>query len=716
MKPPSPFDGVAWTPPRLAEGLRRLAQALDAHAPDQSQDLAPFADGITADTPRLAEWLEESGARLGMEITAAQIPYADLSTMLGSNSPALITLHDPAWDTPRHLLFMRGERRWIWVIAPDRPGLCRIPRAVVHVALRAPLAAPHSRQLAELLDGAGVQGRKRAIAEERLLSVWLRQSPISGIFHVTQTSPRELPGLLRGSSLPQLLSRLLWNHGLTLLLTLLAGLLLSDSVLWGRAAWGWLWGWGLAVLSLAPLEGKGLWLEGQMAIRFYALLGERLLQGTFTLLPHSLRSAGIGQFMGMVLEGDLLARLLVQAVPAALSSLLELALFAILLLFTEQYTLLAFFGLMLGGLGILIVRAQHALPAVVGSRMQLSARLTELMVGHRTRVVQQPRAYWHTREDGELADYQLTMARADRIGLMLLGVLPRAWLFLGLLALLPRLLSQPSTASLALGLAFLLWGQRAYIRLAQAGLQLVASWLTYQRLQPLLQSAAQPLPLGARLFFEPPSPLHQEPDTLPQIELMRASFRYPSRDEAVLQQTSLRIHRGERILLEGPSGGGKSTLAALLLGLEVPTSGSVLLAGLDLGTWGPRRWRRCIAGAPQFHVNHIFSDSLAFNLLMGRRWPPAAQDIREAEAVCQAIGLMPLIERMPAGMLQGVGDGGWQLSHGEKSRIFLARALLQQTDALLLDESFAALDPATLRICLGYVRQRPETLVVIAHP
>ena len=71
---------------------------------------------------------------------------------------------------------------------------------------------------------------------------------------------------------------------------------------------------------------------------------------------------------------------------------------------------------------------------------------------------------------------------------------------------------------------------------------------------------------------------------------------------------------------------------------------------------------------------------------------------------------------MPSGLEQLVGESGWQLSHGERSRLFIARALLQPLDARILDESFAALDPETLERALACVLSRAETLVVIAHP
>jgi ATP-binding cassette subfamily B protein len=107
---------------------------------------------------------------------------------------------------------------------------------------------------------------------------------------------------------------------------------------------------------------------------------------------------------------------------------------------------------------------------------------------------------------------------------------------------------------------------------------------------------------------------------------------------------------------------------------------------------------------------------LAFNLLLGRRWPAGAADFAEAESACRGLGLGSLLDRMPSGLLQMIGDGGWQLSHGERSRIFIARALLQNPKLIILDESFGALDPENLRVALEYTRERARTLMVIAHP
>jgi ATP-binding cassette subfamily B protein len=193
------------------------------------------------------------------------------------------------------------------------------------------------------------------------------------------------------------------------------------------------------------------------------------------------------------------------------------------------------------------------------------------------------------------------------------------------------------------------------------------------------------------------------------------TFQYGTRSEPALRGCNFAIRRGERVLLTGASGSGKSTLGALLCGLRQPTSGALLLGGFDHHSLGPARWRERASGVPQFHENHVLAAPLIFNLAMGRSWPPGATDWKEIMAVCDELGLGPLLQRMPAGVQQMVGDSGWQLSHGERSRVYVARSLLQEVDVRVLDESFAALDPVTFERVLDCVLRRTRTLIVVAH-
>ncbi|HVT61470.1 MAG TPA: ATP-binding cassette domain-containing protein [Thermoanaerobaculia bacterium] len=146
-----------------------------------------------------------------------------------------------------------------------------------------------------------------------------------------------------------------------------------------------------------------------------------------------------------------------------------------------------------------------------------------------------------------------------------------------------------------------------------------------------------------------------------------------------------------------------------------PTSGLLLLGSLDHHSLNAAAWHRLVAAVPQAHENFVLGESLAFNLLLGRAWPPEPADLAEAEAICRELALGDLLDRLAAGLSQRVGEGGWQLSHGEQARLFLARALLQDAELVLLDEILAALDPVTFRQALDCVGKRTRTLLVIAH-
>ncbi|HJS74695.1 MAG TPA: ATP-binding cassette domain-containing protein, partial [Vicinamibacteria bacterium] len=243
------------------------------------------------------------------------------------------------------------------------------------------------------------------------------------------------------------------------------------------------------------------------------------------------------------------------------------------------------------------------------------------------------------------------------------------------------------------GLGGAILAARALAKLADGFSDLVDAAIAWKRVQPLFQAAAQ----DRSIVDSAPASNGQ-----PLVRARDLSFTYPHRQRAVLNAIAFDVARGDRVLLTSPSGGGKSTLVSLVNGLRRPSGGTLLRDGR-------------VATAPQFHENHVFTESFAFNLVMARRWPPSGGDLKEAEALCRALGLGALLEKMPGGMNQMVGDTGWQLSHGEKSRLYLARALFQGSDLVVLDESFAALDPENLLQALETARERAPTLLVVAH-
>ncbi|MBV9766808.1 MAG: ATP-binding cassette domain-containing protein [Acidobacteriaceae bacterium] len=346
------------------------------------------------------------------------------------------------------------------------------------------------------------------------------------------------------------------------------------------------------------------------------------------------------------------------------------------------------------------------------TRMNMTQDLVEAMVGHRTRLAQLRCDQWHESEDQTLDNYLGVSRSLDQTGTSLIAAIPRGWLVCGVVALAPSIISGQSTGTAtAILLGGILLAFTAFGRLTGSFADIAAAWVAWKRIAPLFHAAARPQTLGEAV------PDKKAGEALEKvIEADRLTFRYRKEGNPVIQGCSLVIRSGERILLEGPSGGGKTTFASLLSGMRQPESGLLLVNGLDRHTLGSERWRQRIAAAPQFHENHILTETLAFNLLMGRRWPPTSADMEEAESICRQLGLGGLLDSMPSGILQMVGEGGWQLSHGERSRVYIARALLQNADLVILDESFAALDPENLRLALQCTVENAETLMVIAHP
>jgi len=337
--------------------------------------------------------------------------------------------------------------------------------------------------------------------------------------------------------------------------------------------------------------------------------------------------------------------------------------------------------------------------------------LVEAMVGHRTRLAQERPRRRDAAEDEQLAGYLASSRAMDASGLRFGTGISLAWSVSALLALGPALAHTPApgAAALAISLGGMMLAQRGLGGIGAGLAGLSRAGFAWRQVREIFRAGDRKEIAGL------PAVLHPAAGNGPVIEARALRYAHHDKHAPILDGVALTIARGDRILVEGPSGGGKSTLAGLLTGLRQADGGLLLLNGLDRPTIGDD-WHRHVTAAPQFHDNHILSGTLAFNLLMGRQWPPSPSDLAEAERLCEELGLGGLLQRMPGGIHQRVGETGWQLSHGERSRIFLARALLQGAQVTILDESFASLDPATMDLCLRTALGRAETLVVIAHP
>jgi ATP-binding cassette subfamily B protein len=177
------------------------------------------------------------------------------------------------------------------------------------------------------------------------------------------------------------------------------------------------------------------------------------------------------------------------------------------------------------------------------------------------------------------------------------------------------------------------------------------------------------------------------------VELCHVSFRYPGREETVLQDVSFGIRPGETVALVGRNGAGKTTLVKLLTGLYRPSAGRILLDGRDLSEYDPGSVRAAIAVVFQDYCRYFLT--AGENIGLGR-----VDQMTDRERVIRAAregGSESLIERLEHGYDTRLGTeyGGTQLSGGEWQKVALSRAFMRDADLLILDEPTAALDVRT---------------------
>ncbi len=195
------------------------------------------------------------------------------------------------------------------------------------------------------------------------------------------------------------------------------------------------------------------------------------------------------------------------------------------------------------------------------------------------------------------------------------------------------------------------------------------------------------------------------------IEFRNVSFAYPESATPALQGVSLKIEPGEHVAVLGRVGSGKSTLAKLIMGLYQPSSGAVLVDGIDVRQLDPAELRRSLGYVGQEVT--LFYGSLRENLV-------AADPLASDEAIRKAIaisGIEDLINTHPEGVDLQVGERGGRLSGGQKQSVGVARAVLHEPSMLLMDEPTSSMDNSTEQ---GMKRRLAEftqgrTTVIVTH-
>ncbi len=198
---------------------------------------------------------------------------------------------------------------------------------------------------------------------------------------------------------------------------------------------------------------------------------------------------------------------------------------------------------------------------------------------------------------------------------------------------------------------------------------------------------------------------------LATLRFEAVSFAYPDRPAPVLNGLEFELEPGCTTALVGPSGVGKSTVAALALRLADPTAGRVSCGGHDLREIAPEAWREQVAWVPQ--RTRLFAGTIAQNIALAV--PDAARE--RISAAAHAAGLEELLGELPDGLETRVGEGGRGLSAGQAQRVGLARAFLRDASLVVLDEPTAHLDADTAAAVGEAIVRLAEgrTTLLIAH-
>jgi ATP-binding cassette subfamily B protein len=650
----------------------------------------------------------------GLALAADDLSITDAATRLGLDADPIAGWSDDPHDVIRRLvpgllllptgtLAIVEVAPWsVRLLGPDRRIHRRTARTVGE-AVTKPVRDALTGEVEDLLSALGPHdGRTRqALQRSRL-----RSHVLDGAWALRPGAGAPLRSAVR--------SRRLVRRASGFAFAALAGYALfvaSWAVLGHAALTGTIDGaalvWWAALLALsAGLRVTATWLEGAVGISTGQVLRQRVLVGALQLDPDDIRRQGVGQLTGRVLESQVVEDAAVGGGLLAVLGAAELAVAVIVL--TRGAAPRALPLLLAAWVLIAAWVGCHHLGAArrwTAGRLSLTDSIVERIVGHRTRIVQCPPSSWHDGESNALQSHEDATRRLDRRRLGLAAVVTRGWVLTSLVVL---SISGGTQAGYAVAIGGVLLAFYALGRSATAFVQLADVVVAAGQMQPLLAAARPPArPSGA------PHSTTVNGRAPAGLAGQGLCFRRPGRDRPVLADCDVELPRGTRMVVEGASGAGKSTLVSVLAGLLTPDAGSLELCGRSVEEIGERVWRRRVSLSPQFHENHLMLGSLAFNLLLGRGWPPTASDLEDAWAMCQRLGLGPVLERMPSGLEEMVGDCGWQLSEGERSLVYVARSLLQRPDVILLDESFGSLDPVTLATALPCVVHGSQTLVVI---
>jgi ATP-binding cassette subfamily B protein RaxB len=254
----------------------------------------------------------------------------------------------------------------------------------------------------------------------------------------------------------------------------------------------------------------------------------------------------------------------------------------------------------------------------------------------------------------------------------------------------------------------MLFAFMAYKRqFSSRGAELVAKWIAFRKLRLHLERLSD-IALATEDRGVDAESGAREP-LAGAVALRGIHFRYGVNDPPVLRGLDLSVAPGEHVVITGPSGGGKSTVMKLLLGLVVPESGELVVDGISAERYGLRAYRAQVAAVMQ--EDSLFTGSLAENIALF----DDAIDMERVVEVAKVAAIHDEINAMPMRYETLVGDMGSTLSGGQKQRVLLARALYRRPRVLFIDEGTSHLDGERERQITAAIAAMGITRISVAH-
>lgn len=454
------------------------------------------------------------------------------------------------------------------------------------------------------------------------------------------------------------------------------------------------WGVGLLVLA-GTAAGLTTLAFGLAGMHFSVRLRRRLLIGGITAPLDRIRTLGSGDLMGRVLESETFQQHAVTGGTDMAMGLAQLLAAIVLAAVTNAWLVVVLIVLWSIGLVTSAAVATRERHGWTTERIDRTKLLLSRFRGRRTESVYGPPPRADSRH---LLEYWRLSIRSDRWKCALLANAD-FWLAVAVVSTVAT--QPPGRRGVALAAVVLAWGGFSGLGVAMDELASAAASLRSFAVLDRLGTDHERTPGGGEGIAAPPS----SSDVANEPAAVTVSGLYDGRgpDTAPLfDGLDWHLTPGTRTVLRGPSGCGKSTLAQIIAGLQKPSAGMIS---------GHER----VVYVPQFGDNHTMQASLAFNLLLARDWLPTSADIEDAYDVLDQLDLGRVVDAMPRGIVQPVGEAGWQLSHGERARLHLARALLQGGHTIIMDETLEGLDAATARLVLDAVCRRYSTVVLVHH-